>query len=111
MDTRWKKGQSGNPKGRPKGAKDKFTDLKTSFLDVYKRMGGDDALLKWATKDNQNMSTFYLMLKTMLPKEIQSEVRNDIRITWGPVDQIPDAEVITPELGAPQAPDNTTDTE
>lgn len=94
----FKKGQSGNPAGKKKGSTNRFTDLKTSFLSVYQRLGGDDALLKWAQDDPRNQSTFYIMLKSMLPKEIQQEVKGNIHISWAGQDQIPDAEVVTPEL-------------
>ena len=113
MSSRWKKGQSGNPSGRPKGTLDKFTDLKTSFLNVYKRLGGDDAFLEWAQADPRNLAAFYIMLKSMLPKEVTAEVRSDIQISWAapePQPQIIDAEVITPlDTPPPANPDKVSD--
>jgi len=77
----FKKGQSGNPVGRRKGSKDKFTSLKDSFINVFKEMGGDKALLEFA---KENPRDYYRMVATLLPKDIQAEIRKDIRITWGP---------------------------
>ena len=97
----FKKGKSGNPSGRPKGKRDKFTDLKTSFLNVYQRMGGDDELLKWAKKSDQNKGIFFKMVHTMLPKDVQTTVQQSVRISWGrdgDAELIPDAHVIAPQL-------------
>ncbi len=69
--------QPGNP-GRPKGAKNKFTSLKDSFLNVFQQMGGDEALLSWAQK---NPGDFYGMVKTMLPKTVDSNLSGDISLT------------------------------
>ena len=82
-------------KGRPKGVKNKFTNLKTSFLAVYNRLGGDDALLEYA---KEHPTEYYRMLHTMLPKEIQAEVRNDIMLTWGTRPGLPDPNVIEAEV-------------
>ena len=96
----FKKGQSGNPKGKPKGTKSEFTNLKDSFLNVYKRLGGDDGMLEWARSDPKHLTAFYLMIRTMLPKEVQAEVRNNIIISWAEPGELPDPSIIdvTPEL-------------
>lgn len=91
------KSQAG--KGRPKGVKNKFTNLKTSFLAVYNRLGGDDALLEYA---KEHPTEYYRMLHTMLPKEIQAEVRNDIMLTWGVRPGLPDPNVIEGEIVTPE---------
>jgi hypothetical protein len=62
----------GDPRaGRPFGCKNKFTSLKQSFLDAFEELGGVDGLVKWAKKSNNNRATFYNMLKSMLPKDVQ----------------------------------------
>ena len=84
--------------GRPKGSKNKFTSLKDSFINVFKEMGGDAGLLKFA---KENPRDYYKLVATLLPKDIQADIRKDIRITWGPAPQI-EAQVqdiidVTPE--------------
>lgn len=62
--------------GRPKGSKDKFTNLKQSFLDAYHAedgFGGDKALRKYA---RSNPDIFLQMIKSMLPREIAATVDN-----------------------------------
>ena len=79
------KGKSGNPKGKPKGKLGEFTNLKNSFINVFKQMGGDAGLLEFA---KENPRDYYKMVATLLPKDIQADIRKDIRITWGPSPQI-----------------------
>jgi len=42
----WEKGQSGNPDGRPRGNKNKFTHLHDEFLAAFEEIGGREALVE-----------------------------------------------------------------
>ena len=75
-------------KGRPKGAKNKFTNLKDSFLKAYEAkdgFGGDEALIKYAKKDPD---TFLNMVTKLFPKDIKVGGDEDnpltLRMTWFP---------------------------
>lgn len=57
-------------KGRPKGGKNKFTDLKKSFLDAFEKIGGTDGLAIWA-KDKRNRAAFYNIVSKLLPTQIK----------------------------------------
>ena len=61
--------------GRPKGSVNKFTSLKDSFLSVYERMGGEDALLAFADK---HKPLFYGWITKMLPSNITADVKGTI---------------------------------
>ena len=66
----FKKGQSGNPKGKPKGVVCKFTTLKAAFLNVFERTGGEDGLLEWVNASNHNKAAFYQWITKMLPADL-----------------------------------------
>ena len=62
----WEKGQSGNPNGRPRGSRNKFTHLRDEFLLAFEEVGGREALVKWA---ESNPDQFYRLVVQLLPKE------------------------------------------
>jgi hypothetical protein len=72
-DQLYKKGQSGNPKGKPKGARSKFTTLGQAFLDAYNdsRIGGTEGLIGWILKSEHNRALFYQWITKMLPSNLQ----------------------------------------
>ena len=65
--------------GRPKGCKNRFTSLKDSFLGVFKKLGGTEALYEWASKNDRNKAIFYGWITKMLPANV--DVAGDISVT------------------------------
>jgi len=59
--------------GRPKGSKNKFTEIKDEFLSAYNFVGGLGALTQWAKK-KENRTKFYEMLTKLFPREIKAEI-------------------------------------
>ena len=62
----FKKGESGNPNGRKKGVKNKLTEMKQIFPEVFERIGGIEAFSEWA---EGNREIFYKLFVQILPKE------------------------------------------
>lgn len=55
-------------KGRQRGSQNKVTKaFKEATLRVFDRLGGDDALLAWATK---NPTEFYKIAARLIPHEV-----------------------------------------
>ncbi len=89
-------GVSGNPAGRKKGVKNKFTTLKDAFVNAFQRIGGEDALYNWLTPETLEVKNkhgevvrtidfsanrhkeFFKIMATMLPRDVQvtAEVTN-----------------------------------
>jgi hypothetical protein len=59
---------SKNKKSR-KGVKNKYTLIKESILETFEKMGGAEAMVKWATANEKNQGDFYKMLIRLLPIE------------------------------------------
>ena len=73
-----KKGQTNNPKGRPKGAKDKVQRcVKESILNVYESLGGDEAFHNWAVMEQ---TEFYKLFAKLLPKDLNAKVEGSLSV-------------------------------
>lgn len=58
-------------KGRPKGAKNKFTvAFKTALMDVFVATGGTTEMTLWA---QENRTEFYKIMARLIPHEIVGE--------------------------------------
>lgn len=69
----FKKGESGNPNGRAKGSKNKFTTLKEEFLKTFHDEDGIDGArgMKKLIKDStRNKFIFLQMCSKMLPSNV-----------------------------------------
>ena len=70
---KWQKGESGNVKGRPKGAKGQFTQIKAEFFEAFQKLGGVDGLVEWIEQDDSRRKNFYDWVVRLLPNDISIE--------------------------------------
>ncbi len=63
---------SNKGKGRAKGSKNKFTELKEAYLKAFENIGGIEDLTKLAKNPRYKLA-FYQMLSKMLPREEKIE--------------------------------------
>lgn len=57
--------------GRPKGSKNKYTQLRDSFLEAFENIGGTKALAEWGKSHKKD---FYHIVSRMLPSNIKAEI-------------------------------------
>lgn len=75
----FKKGQSGNPKGKVKGQVGKITQLKQDWMKAY--VEGGSAKL-WKRLIQTDVTTFLKLGVQMLPKELQADIQGKIEVSW-----------------------------
>ena len=74
----FKKGESGNPSGRPLGCKNKVTKAKEDYFKAYAKIGGMACLVKLLEGSNQSKKEFLLkVLPTLMPKELKGQIGGD----------------------------------
>ena len=67
---RFKKGQSGNPAGRPKGSLNKYTKTKNEFIDIFHKAKGPKRVLNMIKKDDKILYRFVKdCIIPFMPKE------------------------------------------
>jgi len=69
-----------NPKGRPKGTPNKLgASAKENIQFAFVRMGGREALSKWAA---DNPKEFYRIYSKLLPHELTGPMGNPIQVVF-----------------------------
>ncbi|MCK5020333.1 MAG: hypothetical protein KAS32_25065 [Candidatus Peribacteraceae bacterium] len=76
--------KKGSAPGRPKGTKNKLTNLKQSFLEAFEKVGGVEELAKWGNKP-QNKGQFFQMITKLLPRTVEADLKHtgDLTIVLG----------------------------
>ena len=78
--------------GRPRGSKNKLTNIKDEFLFAYEVIGGLGGLTAWAKRE-ENRTEFYRMLTKLFPREIKAEINIGRAISEYSVDEL--VEIVT----------------
>jgi len=79
----FKKGESGNPGGRPKGSKNKLTtSIKEMVFNALndERVGGEEGFIEWIIENKRNKATFYMWLMKMLPSNMDVEEGGELAV-------------------------------
>jgi len=73
----WKKGESGNLKGRQKGTPNKLTQsARQAFELAFERLGGTEGLTTWGKK---NPTDFYKIYGRLIPTDVTTD-NNPIKL-------------------------------
>lgn len=79
-------GVCGNPKGRPRGSKNKYNvaAVKEAFLAAFfsPELGGKEGLIKWATQNQTNRSEFYRITTKLIPASLTMEGDMNVKFKW-----------------------------
>lgn len=70
-------GKSGNPGGMVVGTKKRADLVKQAFMESFDRTGSTDGLVKWAKKA-KNRGVYYRILASLLPKEVDITVPDEL---------------------------------
>ena len=89
--------------GRPRGSKNKLTNIKDEFLFAYEVIGGLGGLTARAKKE-ENRTKFYEMLTKLFPREIKAEVNIGRAMSEYSDDDL--VEIITGEGTANEQPED-----
>jgi hypothetical protein len=71
------------PPGRPKGVRNKLTNLRDAVIEAFDRVGGVDYLVKMANGTQSDRAAFTSLMNKVLPTQINQQVEGGIRLELG----------------------------
>lgn len=68
------------PSGRPKGVRNKLTNLRDAVLEAFDRVGGADYLVRLAEGTQSDRAAFVSLMNKVLPTQINQQVEGGIKL-------------------------------
>lgn len=68
------------PPGRPKGVRNKLTNLRDAVLEAFDRVGGADYLVRLAEGTQSDRAAFVSLMNKVLPTQINQQVDGGIKL-------------------------------
>lgn len=68
------------PAGRPKGVRNKLTNLRDAVIEAFDRVGGVDYLVKLANGTQSDRAAFTSLMNKVLPTQINQQVDGGIKL-------------------------------
>lgn len=68
------------PSGRPKGVRNKLTNLRDAVIEAFDRVGGVDYLVKLANGTQSDRAAFTSLMNKVLPTQINQQVDGGIKL-------------------------------
>ena len=68
------------PSGRPKGVRNKLTNLRDAVLEAFDRVGGADYLVRLAEGTQSDRAAFVSLMNKVLPTQINQQVDGGIKL-------------------------------
>lgn len=68
------------PGGRPKGVRNKLTNLRDAVIEAFDRVGGVDYLVKLANGTQSDRAAFTSLMNKVLPTQINQNVEGGIKL-------------------------------
>lgn len=68
------------PAGRPKGVRNKLTNLRDAVIEAFDRVGGADYLVRLAEGTQSDRAAFVSLMNKVLPTQVQANVDGGIKL-------------------------------
>lgn len=68
------------PSGRPKGVRNKLTNLRDAVIEAFDRVGGADYLVRLAEGTQSDRAAFVSLMNKVLPTQVQANVDGGIKL-------------------------------
>jgi hypothetical protein len=68
------------PSGRPKGVRNKLTNLRDAVIEAFDRVGGADYLVRLAEGTQSDRAAFVSLMNKVLPTQVNAQVEGGVKL-------------------------------